>query len=511
MAPEVKFNNPKLAVAYARYSSDRQSDQSIDGQLRVINDYASKNGITLVEIYIDRALTGRSDDRPEFQRMIRDSKARGFGQVLVYKFDRFSRDRYDSLMYKRELKKNGVKVTSVTEYISEDPQGILLESLIDGYSEYYSAELAQKVRRGNRESRLKGQFTGGLCLFGYVIKDKKYVIEPDEAAIVKEIFDKVNHKVTYREICEDLNSRGITHKGSKFVPSYIGKVIQQEKYIGKCWIKGELYENIVPPLIDEETFNMAKYNTMQNMKRSSHYRSKNDFLLAGKTYCGYCGKLIYGETGSGKNNRVYTYYKCSSNKHKKNSCEKTTVTKEALEVQVIDVIKACILQSELIPQMATKLSEAYNEIIGDDTLLKANENAIMKNRKELDNVMKLVKRGIYSDTIQETLEQLEEQKKNLEIENIKLRSKGRMQLSQKECEDFLESLLKFDLSNESYRKIIIDKMVNKVITYNDKIEVALNPLDDSLVLDNIIKNGDGGLGVSSGQPSGPPYSQKPNP
>ena len=118
--------------------------------------------------------------------------------------------------------------------------------------------------------------------------------------------------------------------------------------------------------------------------------------------------------------------------------------------------------------------------------------------------LELVKRGIYSDTIQETLEQLEEQKKNLEIENIKLRSKGRMQLSQKECEDFLESLLKVDLSNEAYRKIIIDKMVNKVVAYNDKIEVALNPLDDSLVLDNIIKNGDGGLGVSSGQPSGPP-------
>lgn len=86
-----------------------------------------------------------------------------------------------------------------------------------------------------------------------------------------------------------------------------------------------------------------------------------------------------------------------------------------------------------------------------------------------------------------------------------------MQLSQKECEDFLESILKFDLSNEGYRKIIIDKMVNKVVVYNDKVEVALNPLDDSIVLDNIIKNGDGGLGVSSGQPSGPPYSQKPNP
>ena len=120
---ELPVNNEN-AVIYARYSSDKQNEQSIEGQIRVIKEYALKNNIPIVDSYIDRALTGRSDDRPEFQKMIADSTKREFGYVLVYKFDRFSRDRLNSLLYKRELRMNGVKVVSVTEYISDNSQGI---------------------------------------------------------------------------------------------------------------------------------------------------------------------------------------------------------------------------------------------------------------------------------------------------------------------------------------------------------------------------------------------------
>ena len=129
MDTTMKVNN-NSAVIYARYSCENQTEQSIEGQIRVITEYAQRNNIPIVESYIDRAISGRREDRPEFQRMIKDSKNRNFGYVLVYKFDRFSRDRLTSLVAKRELKKNGVKVTSVTEYITDDPQGILLESLI---------------------------------------------------------------------------------------------------------------------------------------------------------------------------------------------------------------------------------------------------------------------------------------------------------------------------------------------------------------------------------------------
>ena len=133
------------AVIYARYSSDSQREASIEGQLRDCKDYAEKNGITVVGTYIDRAYSAKTDDRPDFQRMIKDSAKKIFDVVLVWKLDRFARNRYDSARYKIQLKKNGVKLMSATEIISEGPEGIILESVLEGYAEYYSADLAENV------------------------------------------------------------------------------------------------------------------------------------------------------------------------------------------------------------------------------------------------------------------------------------------------------------------------------------------------------------------------------
>ena len=147
----------KTAVIYARYSSDSQTEQSIEGQLRVCEEYAAKNNIVVLDTYIDRAMTGTNDNRPDFQRMIRDSAKKTFGYVLVYKFDRFSRNKYETAMYKKQLKDNGTKVLSATEFIPDTPEGIIFESMLEGYAEYYSAELSQKIRRGNNESRRKNK------------------------------------------------------------------------------------------------------------------------------------------------------------------------------------------------------------------------------------------------------------------------------------------------------------------------------------------------------------------
>ena len=157
------------AVIYARYSSDSQREASIEGQLRDCKDYAEKNGITVVGTYIDRAYSAKTDDRPDFQRMIRDSDKKLFDIVLVWKLDRFARNRYDSARYKTQLKKNGVKLMSATEIISDGPEGIILESVLEGYAEYYSADLSEKVIRGMTKNARKGKFTGGAIPFGYII------------------------------------------------------------------------------------------------------------------------------------------------------------------------------------------------------------------------------------------------------------------------------------------------------------------------------------------------------
>ena len=180
----------KTAVIYARYSSDNQTEQSIDGQLRVCHEYAQRNDILILDTYIDRAMTGTNDLRPDFQRMLKNSVKREWNYVLVFKLDRFSRNKYEMAMHKKTLKDNGTKVISATEFIPDTPEGIIFESMLEGYAEYYSAELSQKVRRGINESRLKGNLTGGRVLYGYTNVNKKAVINEEQAEVVRYIFEE---------------------------------------------------------------------------------------------------------------------------------------------------------------------------------------------------------------------------------------------------------------------------------------------------------------------------------
>ena len=201
------------AVIYARYSSDNQREESIEGQIRECTAYAEKNGITIVKHYIDRAISAKTDNRPEFQQMIKDSDKKLFDIVLVWKLDRFARNRYDSARYKTQLKKNGVKLMSATEIISEGPEGIILESVLEGYAEYYSADLSEKVVRGMTENALKGKFTGGAIPFGYIINaDHRFEIDPLTAPFVVETFQRYNDGQTMREIRDWLNEKGIKNQ-----------------------------------------------------------------------------------------------------------------------------------------------------------------------------------------------------------------------------------------------------------------------------------------------------------
>ena len=123
----------KTAAIYARYSSDNQTEQSIEGQLHVCEEYAQRNNIVIVDTYIDRAMTGTNDNRPDFQRMIKDSAKKKWDYILVYKLDRFSRNKFESVVNRKKLADNGVKLLSAMENIPDSPEGIILESLLEGY------------------------------------------------------------------------------------------------------------------------------------------------------------------------------------------------------------------------------------------------------------------------------------------------------------------------------------------------------------------------------------------
>ena len=224
-----------IGVIYARYSSDNQREESIDGQLRECQAFARKTDITLLEPYIDRALSAKTDNRPNFQKMIKDSASKKFDVVIVWKLDRFARNRYDSAHYKSVLRKNGVRVMSATESISEGAEGILLESMLEGMAEYYSAELSEKVVRGLTENALKCKYNGGKIPIGYHIDENQfYQINPVTAPAVLEAFQKYANGATMQEITDELNIKGIrTTQGTKVTLNTVTRMLHNRKYIGE--------------------------------------------------------------------------------------------------------------------------------------------------------------------------------------------------------------------------------------------------------------------------------------
>ena len=239
------------AVIYARYSSDSQREESIDGQIRECTAFAEKNGITILCHYIDRAYSAKTDNRPDFQEMIKDSGKKLFDMVIVWKLDRFARNRYDSARYKAQLKRNGVKVVSATEVISEGAEGIILESVLEGYAEYYSADLSEKVIRGRTENALKCKFNGGTLPIGYIIDEEQHFqIDPLTAPFVLDVFKKYDKGATMKELRDWLNENGIRNKlGKPLNFNSIQHMLGNRRYIGEYKYRDIIVPDGIPAIV----------------------------------------------------------------------------------------------------------------------------------------------------------------------------------------------------------------------------------------------------------------------
>ena len=247
------------AVIYARYSSSGQREESIEGQLRDCHAFAEKNGFTIVGEYIDKALTGRTDKRPDFQRMLRDCERGVFKVVIVWKTDRFARNRYDSAMYKYKLKKNGVRIYYAKESIPDGPEGIILESVMEGYAEYYSEDLSQKVKRGNYDSALELKTIGQTLLGLRKGANGRFEIDPDTAPIVKRIFTEYAAGERNKDIIDRLNAEGYkTSRGRDFNKNSLRRILQNEKYIGVYSFKDIRVEGGIPAIVTRDVFDKCQ-------------------------------------------------------------------------------------------------------------------------------------------------------------------------------------------------------------------------------------------------------------
>lgn len=459
----------KTAVIYARYSSSGQREESIVGQLRDCRAYAERNGLTVLQEYTDSALTGTSDKRPAFQQMIVDSKKRRFDVVLVWKIDRFARNRYDSAMYRKMLSDNGVKVVSVMENISDRPEGIILEGLMESLAEYYSANLAENVKRGLYDSALERKILSRPT-FGYRRgTDGKYEIDENQAATVRRVFNEYAGGKPYMDIVRDLNADGIkSGHGNSFTNNSLRKMLRNEKYIGVYRYKDILDEHGIPPIIDRDLFDRVQ----AELKRRSFTRKRKTpvdgeaYLLTGKLFCGYCGSPIVGESVRKKDGMIYRYYTCTGTKTVgRNGCTKKRVPKDWIENKVINIITEEVLTDTFIDLMVAEVMR-YQESAEVSRPVAILSDRLADVKRKIANIVKAIQDGIWSETTGDILRSLEREQKDIEAQIEHERLTARV-FTEEDVYSFLRAIKRADKNNEDTRRYLVNACIARIYLFDD--------------------------------------------
>ena len=461
------------AVIYARYSSDNQREESIEGQLRECKEYADQNGITVVRTYIDRALSAKTDSRPQFQQMIHDSATHTFEAVLVWKLDRFSRNRYDSAHYKRILKNNRVHVVSVTEPISNTPEGIMLESLLEGMAEYYSAELAEKVSRGHKENALKAKFNGGPVPLGYRIdSEHHYQIDPATAPVVQEAFQRYAAGESIRSIIESLNARGIRNsRGNPFTKNSFQTLLKNRRYLGEYRYKDTVIPDAIPAIIDPDCFDAVQRRCEIYRQAPAHNKADVHYLLTTKLFCGKCGTMMAGESGRSHTGTVHCYYKCGTRKRSgKEACSLKPVRKEPLEQFVVQTALEKVLNGRVIDLLADKLLEYQSK---ENTRLPVLQAELNEVKRRIDNLVAAIEQGILTPSTKARMEELEQQREALET-SILQEQIEKPPITREQILFWFDQFRHGDPADIAFQEKVIDCFVNSIYLFDDRIVVNFN-------------------------------------
>ena len=460
------------AVIYARYSSDNQREESIEGQLRECNDFAKKNGITILRNYIDRAFSAKTDNRPEFQQMIKDSGKRLFDIVIVWKLDRFSRNRYDSARYKAVLKKNGVKVISATEQISDGAEGIILESVLEGFAEYYSADLSEKVVRGMTENLLKGKFNGGTIPIGYYVDEEQH-LQPDPltAPFILEAFKMYADGAAMKDVRLWLNEKGVRNsRGGELSHNSVQYMLHNRRYIGEYAFRDRIIPGMIPPIVPQDLFDRVQERLEKNKKAPAHFKAEEEYLLTTKLFCGYCGAYLCGESGTSRTGTIHHYYKCVSVKKRRLDCHKKPVRKKWIEDIVVRRTMNMLQDDSAIDAIVALLMKMQEQ---EGTELPLYERQLGETNNAINNVLNAIQQGILTKSTKERLDQLEKTRDELEAK-IAQEKMEHPEISADFMRFWLERFRKLDVTKQEHRRMLIDTFINAIYLYDDKMIITYN-------------------------------------
>ena len=404
--------------------------------------------------------------------MIKDSGKHLFDMIIVWKLDRFARNRYDSARYKAALKKNGVKVVSATEVISDGAEGIILESVLEGYAEYYSADLSEKVVRGMTENALKSKYNGGTRPIGYLIdSDQHFQLDPLTAPFVREAFQRYDEGATMTAIRDWLNEQGVKNtRGQKMTYNSVQHLLNNRRYIGEYTYRDIVVPDGIPAIVPQDLFDRVQQKLAKNKKAPARHKAEDDYLLTTKLFCGYCGAYLCGESGTSHTGNVHHYYKCVSVKKKRTECHKKSVRKEWIEDLVVSETMRMVMDDKAIEAIVSMLMDLQDR---ENVNLPLYEQQLRETDTAIQNLLNAIQQGILTKSTKGRLEELEATKEELETK-IACEKLAKPKVSAEFMTFWLHRFRKLDVRQKSHRKMLIDTFINAIFLYDDKMVITFN-------------------------------------
>lgn len=458
------------AVIYARYSSHNQKDISIEQQVEKDRAKADDLGIEVTGVYADRAISGRSDKRPEFQRLMRDARKGMFRYVIAWKSSRIGRNMLEAMVNESKLLELNVRIIYVEEDFDDTAAGRFAARSMMNVNQFYSENMAEDIKRGLASNASRCKVNGKVPLGYKADEDQCYQIDEENAAVVREIFEKVADQVPYVEIANSLNARGITTAmGRPWGRTSFASILTNERYRGIYIYDDTRIEGGIPRIVSDELFYSAQNAMKVKTNLTGRKRKNMDYLLTGKAYCGECGAPMTGVSGTGRNGSHY-YYSCTKRRNEGN-CTKKHIPKEEAELKVATAIRMYVMQPQVIEWIADKVDAFQKSDANNPELALLNEQLKDVNRS-LTNVMKAIEEGIITTTTKARLKELEGEQGRL-IARITLEKANQFTATREQVIAWLESYKDGDIKAPEFQADLFNTFLVAAYFYDDDGKIKL--------------------------------------
>ena len=490
-------------VIYARYSSHNQKDISIEQQAALCQELADECGIDIIETYADRAVSGKSDKRPEFQRMMKDANKGLFQYVLSWKSSRIGRNMLEAMMNECKLQDVGVRILYCEEDFDDTAAGRFAQRSMMNVNQFYIENMAEDVKRG-MISNAENCLANGPAPFGYKIDDNlHYVIDSPKDEIVREIYRRVARGDKFVDIFDDLNNRGIkTMKGNTWGRSSFQSLLKNEKYRGVYIFDDIKIEGGMPRIVSDELFYKVQEVLKTKKNAQGRHRVNGDYLLTGKLFCGKCGNRMVGISGTARNGTLHHYYTCKNKK----SCHKHNVKRDYIEKEVARAIKEYILRDDVINWIAD-LIEQYQKTHKDNSDYELLQNQLSEINLSIKNIMAAIEHGIFTSTTKDRLIELETQQRDISAKAAAIKSEC-LEVSREYVIAWLESFRNGNIEDREYQTKLFNSFLTSVYLYDDHLKIVFSMSDTNNTIDinfldesSVTENAECSYKLCNGSPS----------